>query len=65
MSKKNDKKLRREVRTQVRENYGEGLQALGKFVRRRPRWIPKRIWVLLYLPIFPARFVRIIERTID
>jgi hypothetical protein len=65
MSKKNDKKLRREVRAQVRYNYGEGLEALSRFVRPRPWWIPKRIWVLLYLPVFPARFVRIIEDTID
>lgn len=60
MNSKQAKKIRKEVRKQV----GTGLDALKNIVRPRPRWIPKFIWALLYLPLFGRKYLKLIYRSL-
>ena len=62
MNTKKAKKLRKYARKQVKEEIGEGLQALGEITRSRPKWIPKRIWILAYLPLFPRKYLAMIYK---
>lgn len=65
MNEKHAKKVRRMVRAQVKEEVGEGIAALQKIVRKRPRYIPKALWALLYLPLFKAKYLKFIFKYIQ
>lgn len=65
MSQSTDKKRRKEIRRVVNRNFGEGIKSLANIVRPRPRWIPKRLWVLVYIPLFPKKYRRYILEAID
>lgn len=60
MSDKQTKRVRKEIKRQVNNNVGEGLQSLQLITRKRPKWIPKRVWVLMYLPLFPKKYLKFI-----
>lgn len=62
MSQSKTKKVRKEVRRKIDAELGKGLEALSKIVRPRPRWIPKRVWILVYLPLFPKTYLPSIYR---
>lgn len=64
MSGSSSKKFRKQVKKTVKENFGEGFELLSKIVRPRPRWIPKRIWILFYLPLFKKKHVGKIYETL-
>lgn len=57
MNGKVAKKIRKETRRRVDRNFGAGMEALGKITRQRPRWIPKQLWILLYLPLFEKKYL--------
>lgn len=65
MGQKTVKKQRQEVRRAVRNEFGEGMAALAQITRKRPRWIPKRIWILAYLPLFPKKYRGLVYRHMD
>ena len=65
MSQKKDKKFRKEVKRQVNSNFGEGMKALSNIIRKRPQWVPKKVWVVLYMPLFEKKYWGIILRYID
>lgn len=52
MNGRTAKKIKREARKTVRAEFGEGMEALGNVVRRRPKWISKKLWIVLYVPLF-------------
>ena len=62
MSQKKDKRFRKEVRRRVDANFGVGMQALAQLVRQRPRWIPKAVWILVYVPLFERKYIRLIYK---
>jgi hypothetical protein len=64
MSQSKSKKLRKEVRREVGKKYTQGIATLGEIVRPRPKWIPKRIWILAYLPLFKRKHLKLIYRQI-
>lgn len=62
MNARNAKKLRREARRQVNENFGSGMEALAHLTRERPQWIPKWIWILAYVPLFKRQYLPVVYR---
>lgn len=64
MSQKQSKKYRKEVRRTVDKNLGIGFDALSNIVRSRPQWIPKKIWLILYLPLFPRKYMYLLNKYI-
>lgn len=52
MSIKKAKKIRKEIRNEVRKLYPSGVEVLQKLIRPRPKYCPKFIWILLYMPLF-------------
>lgn len=62
MSQSQDKRFRKAVRKRVDENFGKGMEALGNIIRPRPTWIPKRVWILAYVLIFPRQYLRLIYK---
>ena len=56
MNAKKAKKFRKEVRRRVDQNFGVGLQALNHIIRPRPKWIPKRLWIIVYMPLFKKKY---------
>lgn len=64
MSQRKHKKLRKVGRKLFKAEMGEGLNVLQTIVRQRPSWFPKRLWVMLYWPLFPRKYWRFIEKYI-
>ena len=62
MSQSQTKKFRKEVKRQVNANFGVGMSALSNIVRERPRWIPRAVWILAYVPLFPRQYIRLIYK---
>ena len=62
MSQKQTKKNRQEVKRAVRKQIGEGMEAMSGALRTRPRFIPKWIWILAYIPAFKRRYLGIIYK---
>lgn len=62
MSQSQTKKYRKEVRRVVNANFGQGMEALSNIVRQRPRYVPKFVWVLVYVPLFPRQYLRLIYK---
>lgn len=62
MSQSTIKKNRKEIRRAVNTNFGEGLAALSNLVTPRPRWIPKWLWIIAYLPLFKWKYVGLIYK---
>lgn len=60
MSQKQTKRFRKEVRRRVDENFGIGMEALAQFVRPRPKWIMRRVWILFYIPLFPKKYRKLV-----
>lgn len=56
MGQKQIKRFRKEVRKRVDQNFGTGMEALAHITRPRPRWIPKRLWIIFYIPLFPKKY---------
>lgn len=65
MSHSRAKKLRKEVRKNFEKEIGEGMRALGYIVRKRPPYIPKQLWILLYLPLFKWSHIPTVYRHLD
>lgn len=49
------KKIRKEVRRNARKLFGEGIEVLGTLIRKRPKYIPKFLWIILFFPIFKRK----------
>lgn len=64
MSQKKTKKTRKEIRKAVRANIGEGAEALSTIVRKRPKVVPKFLWIILYLPLFKRKYLKYIYKNI-
>lgn len=62
MSNRTIKKQRKMVKKEVRKVYGEGLEALGKLIYSRPRWCPRFVFILLFVPSFTPRALKILWR---
>ena len=65
MSGKQVKRVRREVRRRVDQNMGAGVEALKELVRKKPRFIPKKIWALAYWPLFKEKYWKMIAEQIN
>jgi hypothetical protein len=65
MSNKAIKRNRKEMKRIVRASIGDGMESLASITRKRPKWIPKRIWVLAYLPLFPRKYLHLIYKQLD
>jgi hypothetical protein len=57
MSSRKAKKIRQEVRRVVNANFGSGMAALSNIVRQRPWFIPRLLWIILYLPLFKHKYI--------
>lgn len=64
MSQRQTKKNRKEVRKAVKANMGEGMEALSTMVRRRPKVVPKFLWIIFYLPLFKRKYLKMIYKSI-
>ncbi len=58
MNGKKAKMMRKEVRSHIKAGIGDGMNILNRFTRQRPKYIPKIIWIILYLPIIKIRYVK-------
>lgn len=58
MSQRQTKKARKEIRRRVDENFGVGMEALSNLIRPRPRWIPRWVWIVAYVPLFQKKYLR-------
>ena len=64
MSHRTAKQIRKETRKHLDLIFGASFDALSKLVRNRPKYIPKIVWVLLYLPLFKAKYWHLIFKNI-
>jgi hypothetical protein len=64
MSTKQAKKLRKYARLEARTIFGEGMEAIGTMMRKRPRFVPRFLWILLYLPLFKSKTWKVFYRHI-
>jgi len=64
MSNKFFKKIRKEARKVANEKFGEATDILGGMITPRPKWIPKFIWILLYLPLFKKKTWKLIYKNL-
>ncbi len=64
MNQKKTKKARKEYRRQARILWGEANEVLGTLIRPRPKYIPRFLWILLYIPIFKSKTIKIIYRNL-
>jgi hypothetical protein len=62
MSQSTIKKHRKEVRKAVRENIGEGLAVLSNMVRERPKYVPRWMWIVVYMPLFSRKYIKYIYK---
>jgi hypothetical protein len=62
MSQSKTKKFRKEVRRVVDANFGIGMEALSNITRPRPRWCPKVVWMLAYVPLFKKQCLHLIYK---
>lgn len=62
MNSKQSKKVRQRVRREARALWGEGLEALGALIRKRPTWCPRVLWILLYVPLFKWKTLKLFYR---
>jgi hypothetical protein len=62
MSQKQTKKTRQEVRRAVKKQIGEGMEAVAIAMYDRPRFIPKWIWIGVYVPAFKWRYLGVIYK---
>lgn len=64
MNAKKAKKLRKEARRYSEVLIGEGFEAVGNLIRSRPKWIPKILWILLYVPLFKVKYLKIVYKNL-
>lgn len=64
MNQKKTKKLRKEIRREARNLWGEASEVLGTLIRARPKYIPRFLWILLYVPIFKTKTLKIIYQNL-
>lgn len=64
MNSKTLKKIRKAARDEAREALGEGVGALSVFVHKRPRWCPRFVFIVLYMPLFRPKVWRLIYKHI-
>lgn len=62
MNNKLSKKNRKLIRTALDKKFGEGMEALAICVRPRPKWIPRKIWILAYVPLFKKKYLKVVYR---
>ena len=62
MSDKQTKRFRKEVKRRVDENFGKGMEALAHLVHRKPRFVPRILWIILYAPLFKGKYLRLIYK---
>jgi hypothetical protein len=54
------KKIRKEVRRELKG----GMAILNTMIHKRPSYIPKFIWLILYLPLFKIKTWKILYENI-
>jgi hypothetical protein len=64
MNTKTAKKIRKYVRQEAQKKFENGVNILGDLVHKRPKAIPKCIWLLLYIPLFKRKAWRFLYRYI-
>jgi hypothetical protein len=52
MSNKQSKKVRKVIKSEIKKLYPSGVEVLQKLIKQRPKYCPKFIWILLFMPIF-------------
>ncbi len=62
MSQRQSKKFRKEVRKVVDANFGVGMKALANIVRPKPSYVPKWVWIVVYVPLFPWKYLHLIYK---
>jgi hypothetical protein len=62
MSSKLFKKIRKAARTEAREAVGEGIGALSHYIHKRPKWCPRFVFIVLYMPIFKKKLWHVIYK---
>jgi hypothetical protein len=60
MSQKQSKKINKQVRREARAIWGEGLEAMGKLMRKRPKYCPRFVWIILLAPAFKNKALKLI-----
>ena len=62
MSQRASKRYRKEVRRIVNHNFGVGMEALSHIIRPKPKLVPRWLWVLAYVPLFPRQYLPLIYK---
>jgi hypothetical protein len=65
MGQKKHKAERKKIRKEIRAQVGDSMGILSSIVRPRPQWIPKKVWVWFYLPVFPKKYLHIVYKYLD
>lgn len=65
MKKDIAKKLRKYARKEVNAKYQNGLILLKSMIRPKPKYCPKFLWILFYLPIFKKNTIRHIYKSLE
>lgn len=58
------RKINRAAKKETRKILGDGINVMHTMIRQRPNWIPKFIWIVLYLPLFKVKTLKIIYHNI-
>ena len=64
MSNKFFKKIRKEARKETAERLGEGIDILRTMIKPKPKYCPKFIWILFYIPLFKKSAVKYIYKNL-
>lgn len=64
MNSKLVKKIRKETRREAKKQFGAGIEILRGMVRTRHKFIPRALWVLLFLPLFKTKYLKTIYKYI-
>lgn len=56
--------ITKKIRKEVRRELGQGIAVLNTLIRHRPKFIPKYIWILLYLPLFKIKTIKYLYENI-
>jgi hypothetical protein len=65
MNTKVAKKLRQMTRKEIKNKFGDGMEILNSLTNTRPKYVPKIIWIILYLPLFKKKAWKYIYKNLE
>lgn len=54
--------MKQTVRREARAVWGEGIEAMGTLLRKKPKYFPKFLWIVLLMPVFKTKAVKLLYK---